>query len=678
MFKVIFVVLLLHIAVGISAGVASVDCPIAVNSNGNLEGGLVKAEISGTVGKLLIDIPDGLERDLVASAILSENDKYWDKVGKLQVHYTDGRFQSRKYFSPGGDALSLPDDSLFTFTWLGPARRVAFNSSGNPADTPALDSIVRDYIMTVVIVSDVGSIAVSDPALGIVGQSISEYVDVPLDPHSFIERGNAENPQMKACLVESNFPKGSWSTSKPYAMFLDYCFAASAKPADATEGECLYCHCTLPYPTLDCYRALELATGRVTLVSTFTRIPWSNLLYNKWKFLPNGSPSQGANLVPFQRDLRQVYVKYRFFDSSSPEVRERCVGNSGWRKLVTFNSVDANNGKTAFHLGAVNFHVDNTGGNPTFQRDGLFYLDPAHGHYHTPFYSNFTATGKYHTITTNDTKRGFCLISNKRVVNDIWAPWNTPYSACDYQGITSGSADIYGEGIPCQWIDITEMPAGKIDLAVKINAWDALCEGFVQCNASDLTQILTEETNLVATTDDYSESSAVRRPVCRHLQYEMDYLDDNGDSVKFDNRGAGESVITDTESQYGRHQEIGLRRNNEFELYGEQLRSCVLNTTVTLSCKIPSSQSNLISQIIRVCESSVKLDSALGCLFNDALASGLIAPGAVNSTVSFLCPGPRNSGNILTSEPGGFYSLYRAHNDNSLASGKPDVQCVAV
>lgn len=675
MSKVIFAILLFYFVSNINA---SIDCPVAAKFNNNLEGGLVKLEMTGTVGKLLIDITQGTERDLIASAILSENDKYWDDIGRIQVHYTDGRFQSRKYYNPGTDALSLPDDSLFSFRWIGPARRTDFNSSGNPADTPALDSIVRDYIMTVIIVTDNASIAISDPILATIGQSITEYVDVPLDPHSFIERGNNDNPEMKACIVESYFPKGSWSSSKPYAMFLDYCFADSAKPLNSTDGECLYCHCTLPYPKIDCYRALELGTGRITLISVFTHIPWSNLLYNKWKYLPNGEPTQGANLVPYAQDLRQVYVKYRFFDASSPEVRERCVGNSGWRKLVTFNSVDANNGKTAFHLGAVNSHVNTSGDNPTFQREGLFYLDPRHNHYHTPYYSNFTATGKYHTITTNDTKRGFCLISNKRVVNDVWAPWVTPYSSCDYQGITSGSADIYGEGIPCQWIDITEMPTGKVDLDVKINAWDALCEGFIQCNTSDPTQILTEETNLITYTDDYSESSHLHRPICRHLQSERDYLDDNTGRVKFDNRGLGESVITDSQSQYGRHQEIGLRRNTEFELYGEQLRSCIVNSIVTLSCKISSSHSDQISQIIRVCESSSVLESALGCLFNDAIGGGLISPNSVNTTLSFTCPQGRNSGNILTTEPGGLYSLYRAHNDKSLASGKPNVECVVV
>ena len=675
--QLIKILLGLLVLIALSYG-DSVDCPAALNSNGNLQSGLVKVQLRGCIGILLEDTPPGPERDMVASNCLSKDDDDFRDRGNLQTHYTDYRFQFRKYFNPGTDALSLPDDTLFEWEWLGPARRELFNSSSAPGAT-LFDSVVRDYIMTVVIITDVDSIAKSDPVLATVGQSIVETVDVPLDPVSFIERGDpVVNPEMKACLVEANYPPSSWSTSLPYSLFLDYCTADNAKPDNATEAECLYCHCTPPYPTIDCPRALELFTGKVTITATFTRIPWSTVLYNKWKFLPNGEPSQGANLVPYQKDLRQVYVKYRFFHNNSPEVIEKCAEKPGWRKLVTFSSVDSNNGKQAFHLGAINFHVGPEGTNPVFQRDGLYYLNLAHGHYHTAYYSNFTAKGKHKTFATNDTKRGFCLVSSKRVVNDIWAPWASPYTACDYQGITSGSADIYNEGIPCQWVDITDLPPGKVDLSVKINAWDALCEGFIQCNASDPEQILTEPSDLVTHTDDGSQSMALRKPVCRHLSTESEYLDDNGDSVKFNNRGDGESIITDSESQYGRGQEIGIKRNVEHHLYGPQLRSCTLGSTVTLSCQIPSSQVGGMSQIIRVCESSVILNSATGCLYNDALAAKLVSPGPINTTITFNCPNARDSGDSATSEPGGKYSLYRAHNVNDLAEGKPTVECVVL
>lgn len=658
---------------------AAHDCPAAYKVPEASFGSLVDVEITGTVGFLLIDVPSGPERDRAASLILGLHDNDWDKRVRVQSHYTDYRFQFRKYFNPGTDALSLPDDTLFQITYNGAARREDFNSTGNPEDTPSLDAIVRDYTLKVVIVTDIDSAAVADPALGIIGGSVVEVVDVPLDPTEFIER--APEPEARACLVEANYPEKSWSTSLPYSLFLDYCTVDNAKPLDATERECLYCHCTLPYPTLDCYRMLELYTGRVTLNAVFTRLAWNSVIANQWRFLPAGEPSEGANLVPYEKDLRQVYVKYRYFEHESAEVHEKCVKSSGWRKLVTFSSVDSNNGKYAFHLGPVNYHVGNDTLNPTFQRGGLFYLDPRHGHYHTPYYSNFTAEGKYHTFASNDTKRGFCLVSSKRVVNDIWAPWASPYTACDFQGITAGSADIYNEGIPCQWIDITDLPEGKIDLGVKINAWDALPEGILQCNDTD-GEILTVPSGLIACTDDLSECVEVQKPVVRRVAGEEEPLDDNDDSVRFDNEGDGESIITTKESQYGRNQEIGFRRNNEFSLYGAQLRECTLNSTVTLSCNIPNSNAvNDNSEVVRVCESSRRLNSALACLYQDSLNIGdsVVLPGASATQISFACPGPRHEEDEDGGESGGAYSLYRAHAVKTLGKHQvPDVVCSVV
>lgn len=656
---------------------ASHDCPEAYRVPPSSIGSLINVSMTGTVGFLLVDVPAGPERDRVASKILSLHDDIYDERVKLQSHFTDYRFQFRKYFEEGTDALSLPDDLLFRITYLGPARREAFNSTGNPENTPSLDAVVRDYILNVVVVTDIESAANADPILADVGGSIVQYVDVPLDPPNYLDR--APHPENRACSVEANYPEKSWSTTLPYSLHLDYCTADNAKPLDATERECLYCHCTLPYPTLDCPRMLELYTGRVTTATTFTRLAWNTSVANDWRFLPNGSPTLGANLIPYAKDLQKVYVKYRYFSNTSAEVIEKCVEKSGYRKLVTFSSNDYNNGETAFHLGEVVYHVDGSGTNPDFQRDGLFYLNLAHGHYHTPYYSNFTAIGKHKEVATNDTKRGFCLVSSKRVVNDIWAPWWSPYGACDYQGISAGSCDIYNEGIPCQWVDISDLDAGKVELSTKINAWNALCEGFNQCD-NTTGELLTEPSGLTTCTDDGSECTELNKPVCRHEATELNYLDDNEDDVKFDNRGLGEGEITESESQYGRNQEFGHRRNCEHFLYGAQLRSCTVGSNVTLRCNIPDSHAtNDNSEIIRVCESSYRLGSALACLYEDALAVQVVPPGSGYTDFSFPCPGPRDPEDPIGGEPGGYYSLYRAHMMKTLGKNQiPDVVCSVI
>ena len=36
--------------------------------------------------------------------------------------------------------------------------------------------------------------------------------------------------------------------------------------------------------------------------------------------------------------------------------------------------------------------------------------------------------------------------------------------------VSSGWADIYANGIPCQWIDVTDLPDGDYQLRVTVNA----------------------------------------------------------------------------------------------------------------------------------------------------------------------------------------------------------------
>ena len=37
------------------------------------------------------------------------------------------------------------------------------------------------------------------------------------------------------------------------------------------------------------------------------------------------------------------------------------------------------------------------------------------------------------------------------------------------QGISPGWSDLYGNGLDCQWIDVTDVPPGKYELRVDLN-----------------------------------------------------------------------------------------------------------------------------------------------------------------------------------------------------------------
>jgi hypothetical protein len=40
---------------------------------------------------------------------------------------------------------------------------------------------------------------------------------------------------------------------------------------------------------------------------------------------------------------------------------------------------------------------------------------------------------------------------------------------CTNQGIQRGWSDLYGNGLDCQWLDITDVPAGNYQLTATVN-----------------------------------------------------------------------------------------------------------------------------------------------------------------------------------------------------------------
>jgi hypothetical protein len=71
-------------------------------------------------------------------------------------------------------------------------------------------------------------------------------------------------------------------------------------------------------------------------------------------------------------------------------------------------------------------------------------------------------------------KNGFCIRGS-----EPWALEGGPSCKsydCNEQGIGQGCADNYGSELQCQWIDITDLPAGAYMLRVTINASRAIAE----------------------------------------------------------------------------------------------------------------------------------------------------------------------------------------------------------
>ncbi|HVH48154.1 MAG TPA: lysyl oxidase family protein, partial [Labilithrix sp.] len=62
-----------------------------------------------------------------------------------------------------------------------------------------------------------------------------------------------------------------------------------------------------------------------------------------------------------------------------------------------------------------------------------------------------------------------------------------PRYDCTDQGIQVGWQDIYESGLPCQYLDITGLPAGAYKLKVEVNRERAITEMNYDNNISSVT-----------------------------------------------------------------------------------------------------------------------------------------------------------------------------------------------
>jgi hypothetical protein len=102
-------------------------------------------------------------------------------------------------------------------------------------------------------------------------------------------------------------------------------------------------------------------------------------------------------------------------------------------------------------------------GNPNFT------CSPAEGHNHA-HYSNYA---RYELLDPSSQavvighKQGFCLLDSECA---------NPRYSCDNQGISAGCADVYDSSLGCQYLDITDIPAGDYTLRVTVDPFSRIAE----------------------------------------------------------------------------------------------------------------------------------------------------------------------------------------------------------
>ena len=149
----------------------------------------------------------------------------------------------------------------------------------------------------------------------------------------------------------------------------------------------------------------------------------------------------------------------KVFKTTDCAVVESCI-TAGKRRLMRFDVATPNFGTADVVLGDPAAHPD------------WFVFSPCHGHYHLKGFSEYRLRGPNGVIVTGH-KQAFCLED----VANYWSGYPSHGYTCSNQGISVGWGDVYGSYLDCQWLDITDVPAGNYLIEVVINRSGFINEG---------------------------------------------------------------------------------------------------------------------------------------------------------------------------------------------------------
>ena len=136
-------------------------------------------------------------------------------------------------------------------------------------------------------------------------------------------------------------------------------------------------------------------------------------------------------------------------DPCAPQ--EGCTGGMGQRYVIRFTTRIENIGTTDYYIGS-----------PSSQPQ-MFNTNNCHGHAHYSGYADYLLFDQAGNAIPVGFKNGFCVI-------DVGCyPGNTGQFGCSNMGISKGCYDIYGSGTTCNWIDVTDVPAGQYTLVLRTN-----------------------------------------------------------------------------------------------------------------------------------------------------------------------------------------------------------------
>ena len=158
-----------------------------------------------------------------------------------------------------------------------------------------------------------------------------------------------------------------------------------------------------------------------------------------------------------QRFTAQMEIVDRYFAPDDCAIPEGVVGNSGYRRLLRFDTVIMNRGDGDLLVG------DRS--DPDNPYAPYFVYHQCHGHYHIRYFSIYELLTLDGQLVVAGTKQGFCFEDSFKYEDG----GKSQGYECGEQGITSGWGDWYYKQLVGQWIDITGVPEGDYIVRVSIN-----------------------------------------------------------------------------------------------------------------------------------------------------------------------------------------------------------------
>jgi hypothetical protein len=141
---------------------------------------------------------------------------------------------------------------------------------------------------------------------------------------------------------------------------------------------------------------------------------------------------------------------------SSCSYVEQCVGGLGDRRILRFSVEAINQGQATMQVP------------PPEERPDLFLYSACHGHYHFGGFARYELLDESNKVVVTGRKQAYCMEDTIQVAQGPEVGCSKMFD-CYNQGIQAGWSDLYGNTLDCQWLDITDLPAGPYRLRVSLN-----------------------------------------------------------------------------------------------------------------------------------------------------------------------------------------------------------------